>query len=317
MRHLVACRTCHRQFDATGLSPGSSFACSCGARVAVQAALAHDAAVVRCSSCGAAREAGEPACGWCGSEFTLHERDLHTICPQCATRMSDRARHCHACGVAVEPQPPGAGDPALCCPACAARPALVSRALAGGSPLLECDRCAGMWVTPAELRGLVMRAREGTAALRRISEALQPAREPGPDQASGGPGPLYRPPSGGSGPLYRPCVRCGQRMNRTRFAGGTTVVVDYCREHGVWFDGEELPRALAQVLEGQGIRDTDPAPVLPGDRERARELDRLRRETAWRKEGPLAPDRFGGGHDLPRGARLALGVLEAALRLFA
>ncbi len=306
MRHLVACPTCRRQVDATGLSPGEAFPCVCGARVTVGAPRVHDAAVVRCSACGGTRQGGEEACGWCGSAFTLRAQDLHTICPQCATRISDRARFCHACGVPVAAQPPGARDPAQTCPACAARPALLSRVLAGAPPLLECERCAGLWVTPDDLRVLVLRA--GRAGGTEDLAALVP-----------GPAPAARaaPATTASGPLYRPCVRCGERMNRTRFAGRTSVVVDYCRLHGVWFDGDELARALEEVGPGrQVVRGTDGAPTLPGERDRARELGRMQREAAWRAEGPLGRDTFGGAAEPGLGVRVTLGVLEAALRLF-
>ena len=62
MRFLVACPECHRQFDATARPVGSAFPCSCGATVTVPLPDAHDAAVVRCSSCGAPREGMAAAC---------------------------------------------------------------------------------------------------------------------------------------------------------------------------------------------------------------------------------------------------------------
>jgi len=277
MRLLVACTACRRQFDASDRQPGQTFPCVCGATVEVRAARPHDAAVVRCSSCGGTRGAGEPACRWCGSEFTLDERDLNTMCPQCLTRISDRARHCHACGVAVAPQPVGAADPSRPCPICPGGPALRHRALGADLALLECARCGGLWLAPGPLRDLVARA----------SVPGQAAQILGP---LAGKGPAARERPAAAGPLYRACVVCTQRMNRTRFAGRTPVVVDYCREHGVWFDPDELSTAL-DALSRAAKPTVRPPEVLPGDEARAGGLRRERRAafpglgTTWNDGG--------------------------------
>lgn len=283
MRHLVACSACRRQVDATGLGSGATYRCACGRDVTVPVPREHEAAVVRCSSCGASRSGGEPSCRWCGSEFTLHERDLHTLCPACVTRISDRARFCHACGVAVDPQPVGARDPTLTCPACPERTALTARTLGAVPALLECGRCLGLWLGPAELRGLLARAVE-TGGGEALLASLAPAPAPSPGRARRAPRP--------DGPLYRSCVRCGQRMNRTRFAGRTSVVVDACRDHGVWFDADELALAVREVREGRAATGPDGAPLLPGDAARAHEAALRVRRKAWREDGPLPSDRW-------------------------
>jgi len=92
VRLLVACPKCRRQYDASGWAVGSRFRCHCGDVVKVREPKRHDAAVVRCSSCGAPREERDAACRFCGADFTLHERDLHTVCPGCFARVSDSAR---------------------------------------------------------------------------------------------------------------------------------------------------------------------------------------------------------------------------------
>ena len=298
MLHLVACTACRRQYDAGNRAPGTAFSCVCGASVTVGTPKGHDAAVVRCSSCGASRQGGEAACAWCDSEFTIHEQDLHTICPQCFARISDRARHCHHCGVPISPQAIGASDPARTCPTCRGGPALHHRSLGGAPPLLECATCAGLWLAPAELRTLVTRVNAGAAQAREIL------------------GPLERPPAGAPmedarhGPLYRACVVCAQRMNRTRFAGRSGVIVDYCKDHGVWFDAHELARALKGVAEGSAEVDARGQGMVPGDAARQRAARRKEVEEAWMAEGPLFPR--------PRRSDLSFGteVVGAILRLF-
>ncbi len=117
LRPLVACDRCARQFDVSGHDPGELFHCLCGRRLTVPTARPRDAAVVRCSACGGPRQGGAAACGFCGADFTLHERDLHTLCPSCMTRVSDRARYCHHCATLLAPQPLGEVT-ARSCPAC-------------------------------------------------------------------------------------------------------------------------------------------------------------------------------------------------------
>lgn len=303
MRHLVACPDCRRQVDATGQAPGTLYRCVCQREVRVPSPAGHEAAVVRCSSCGASRAEGEQACRWCASEFTLHEQDLQTICPQCMTRIGNRARFCHACGVAVDPQPIGVSDPARCCPVCSGRPALGHRSLPGGPSLLECDRCAGLWIGPGELRTLL----DAAAASGQLLALLGPLGTARPTAPRG---------DASAGPLYRPCVRCGQRMNRTRFAGRTAVVVDYCKDHGVWFDAEELAQALTQVRQGKVERGVRSPARMPGEVGALDPDERRRREEAWRREGPLAPDRFGLPGPGSDGAAGLLGeVLGGLLRL--
>jgi len=66
--------------------------CHCRAAVTVEASRGHDAAVVRRSSCATPREEDTPACRFCRADFTLHQRDLHPVCPLCFAPISDRAR---------------------------------------------------------------------------------------------------------------------------------------------------------------------------------------------------------------------------------
>jgi Zn-finger nucleic acid-binding protein len=57
------------------------------------------------------------------------------------------------------------------------------------------------------------------------------------------------PPS--TGPVrYIPCVSCGQLMNRQVFARISGVVVDVCKDHGVWFDAGEIAAVVAFIEAG-------------------------------------------------------------------
>jgi Zn-finger nucleic acid-binding protein len=51
---------------------------------------------------------------------------------------------------------------------------------------------------------------------------------------------------------YLKCPACGTLMNRQAFGRISGVVVDACRNHGVWFDAGELTQVI-QFLERGGL----------------------------------------------------------------
>ena len=66
--------------------------------------------------------------------------------------------------------------------------------------------------------------------------------------------------------FYRPCVVCGQLMNRINYGHSSGVIVDVCRDHGIWFDADELARILTWLRAGGGVEDGSmarPADTLP------------------------------------------------------
>jgi len=244
VRKLICCPSCNRQFDATRLAVGSRFRCRCGAAIDVPVIDSRDAAVVRCASCGAAREEGSKACGYCGSDFTIHEQDLETTCPSCFARISNSARFCHHCGTAIAPEEVAADPTDRVCPACGDGRFLHSRALGDTRmTVLECGVCAGLWLGAEVFRTLEERARKiapsaaDPVALR--TEATTRARTPQ-----------------GAGPAYRPCPTCRKRMNRVNFERVSGILLDRCRDHGLWFDATELDAALRFIKLG-GERASD------------------------------------------------------------
>jgi Zn-finger nucleic acid-binding protein len=237
MRHLVSCKSCKRQFDASENPVNSRFRCRCGELVTVAVAQAHDSQVIRCSSCGGPREGDAAACPHCGSDFTLHERDMHTICPECCTRISDQAKYCHQCATAICPQESASEQTDLNCPACKIETRLHSRHQ-GESQVsaLECNGCAGLWVGMEVFNRLVDRASRAASPLLTPAKNVPhtPAAPDLPPQRRG----------------YRPCPQCGDLMVRRNYAARSGVIVDFCREHGIWFDSNELSQLLGWLHAG-------------------------------------------------------------------
>ncbi|MCP4201041.1 MAG: hypothetical protein GY769_03820 [bacterium] len=236
LRHLVACVSCLRQFDASGHEGGSRFHCVCGEVIEVREPRPHESAVVRCSACGAPRLHEARSCQFCGSHFTLREQDLDTICPGCAARISREARYCHACALPIAPQGTAGETVEAGCPACGSEHRLSSRALGEERlTILECPRCAGLWLGGPAFQHLEEKARE--RALDWTPERTSTSR----DRVELG---------NALKPLYRPCPDCNKLMNRRNYGQRSGVIVDVCTKHGVWFDMGELARILSWIRDG-------------------------------------------------------------------
>jgi Zn-finger nucleic acid-binding protein/DNA-directed RNA polymerase subunit RPC12/RpoP len=236
MRLLVACPKCKRQYDASTLKVGQRFRCHCGAALSVHEPQGHDAAVVCCAHCGAPRADGALKCAYCGADFTLHERDLDTVCPHCFTRVSNKARFCHFCGTAIHPESMAGESSNLICPACGPEHTLTSRAWSDIS-VMECNRCTGVWLSNESFQHLM----DQTSTESFNSEARENSRLPREPQVEAGP------PDGGK--RYRPCAVCRKLMVKRNFAQ-SGVIIDICRYHGMWFDADELPRILDWIHAG-------------------------------------------------------------------
>lgn len=226
--YLVACASCHAQFDPTGVR-AASFLCHCGARVGNSAPKAVDAPVRRCSACGAALAAGAEACAYCRSVVGAGAGRL--VCPECFARNSGDARFCRSCGVEFRPQPVLSGGEPVSCPVCAID--LTPRSLASLA-VQECERCRGLWVPATNFDALVEHAREG--ARERASDGL---RADTPPQLTSG-GRL----------AYRACPICRQPMHRKNFGRVSGVVIDWCRADGTWLDANELEQIATFVNRG-------------------------------------------------------------------
>ncbi len=69
---------------------------------------------------------------------------------------------------------------------------------------------------------------------------------------------------------YIPCPECRKLMNRKNFSG-SGIVLDWCRDHGSWFDRGELHRIVQFIRDG-GLKKAREREVL----KLKEEEDRLR-----------------------------------------
>ncbi len=244
MRVLVACQDCKRKYDATKREIGSRFRCLCGELLTVQPPQGHESTVIRCSSCGSPREQGINKCSFCDADFTIHERDLNTVCPECLTRVSDKARYCVHCGVQLSAEMIAGEITEAHCPCCDDEVKLAARQFSKSRvSVLECPHCGGLWL--------------GISSFKTLRDRV--AREPSQQEvAEEGPPRLQAAPQKGK-TRYRKCIVCDHLMHRRQYGKGSGVIIDTCRDHGIWFDDGELQQVIEWIrLGGRTDRPIEP-----------------------------------------------------------
>jgi Zn-finger nucleic acid-binding protein len=198
--------------------------CACGPGT-------REAKSVLCPQCGGSIKLGTRACPYCDSTVATCR------CGTCLAWNLAEAAHCQACGKRLGAASEGTARTVACeCPRC--RVKLQSRDYADLS-VEECDKCGGLFLAPGMVEHLVA-ARDAPTGMR----LALPKREVKRDTSV----------------RYLNCPRCGKLMNRQAFGRISGVVLDVCKQHGLWFDGGELAEVIRFVEQG-GL-------------ERARELDR-------------------------------------------
>lgn len=232
---LIACPSCHTQFDAEQIAV-ASFSCRCGKTIENRPIEPKDAAVVRCGSCGAALGPEGSSCSFCGSETLRRPDPTGPVCPECFARTPAGSRFCTACGVAFRPEPLDLPTRELPCPACSVP--MSPRAVAG-TAVDECTRCQGLWIPEGRLERLVERARDAAGGT-----------------SPGAPAPRVR----SGNPFvqrveYRRCPECDAYMQRRNFRRSSGIIVDVCRRHGTWLDPDELEQIAGFVLERRADAD--------------------------------------------------------------
>lgn len=169
-------------------------------------------------------------------------------CPCCSAPVEGNGPVCRYCGSRLDLdlqgwshlQPRGL-SPGLSCPD--GHGALEMLELAGDTPLElgRCSTCLGLFLPLGALERLV--EREGTPVLQVDHRLLQALSE--------------APRSAATTWRYRRCPSCGELMNRTLHGRRSGVVVDRCRDHGLWLDAGELRQLLEWARAGGALLDLD------------------------------------------------------------
>lgn len=97
----------------------------------------------------------------------------------------------------------------------------------GAYQVHECERCHGAFID------------------HRTLELLQEGDAPAP--GTGAPPRIGKPQRPTTPVVYIRCPGCAEVMNRVQFGRQSGIVVDVCRQHGTYFDPQELERAREWV----------------------------------------------------------------------
>lgn len=214
---IISCPQCHLKYDVRAYRPGSSVRCHCGSDLKVPA---HEVSTVRCPSCGGTVDASANRCFFCQSLLTAK------LCPTCGRGVREDAKFCDGCGQSLQSYNlPSLQQTTHQCPRC--QEPLFSQTV-GGYPVEVCDACMGLWIEHGVIDHIYNDAPKGLTPHRPL-----PLPQTSSEQAAG-PKPK----------AYIPCPDCGKMMNPQNYGVRSGVIIDVCRDHGVWFDTDELNKIL-------------------------------------------------------------------------
>ena len=194
--------------------------------------MTHDAGALHCPNCGGPAAAGDANCKYCHAQLAT------VSCPKCFALMFAGSIYCPQCGARRARTEKGAG--AARCPACRD---VMREVEVGGTALLECGKCHGMWIDAAMFEHICA-DREAQAAVLHQWPAATPVRA--------------------AAFHYRPCLACGKMMNRLNFGRLSGTIVDVCKGHGTFLDAGELHQ-IVSFIQGGGL-----------DRARQRQIEDLK-----------------------------------------
>jgi Zn-finger nucleic acid-binding protein len=180
-------------------------------------------ATLNCPTCGAPVSPDATQCAHCGARLAM------VACPSCFGLVFAGAKFCSHCGAAIARTEVAANTTELC-PRCRVN---MQAVVIGKTNLRECTRCEGIWADADSLQQICADKEQQVAVL----GTAAPLPDDGNLEAN---------------IRYVPCPVCNKLMNRVNFAHCSHVVVDVCKEHGTWFDKDEL-RRIVEFIRGGGL----------------------------------------------------------------
>jgi Zn-finger nucleic acid-binding protein len=138
------------------------------------------------------------------------------------------AEFCSHCGARAQRADDSTAAP-LACPRCATALAAV---LVGASRIHDCATCGGVWLDVETFQRI---ANDGE-----VQSGVLAVLAPTPPTATVSAADIR----------YVPCPVCAKLMNRMNFARISGVILDSCKQHGNWFDRDELRRVIEFVRAG-------------------------------------------------------------------
>ena len=205
------------------------------------------AKALNCPNCGAAVQSDRTQCEFCKSR-------LKTVaCNSCLGLMFLGNKFCGHCGASASEVEIVADADAGECPRCKRK---LESLMIDSTHVRECTKCGGFWTNVPTFESICADKERQSAVLGFISSRPVETRD--------------QPPVS-----YVPCPDCKQLMNRSNFARSSGVIIDLCKQHGVWFDSGELPRIIEFIDQGGLARAREKELIaLKDERARIREEQR-------------------------------------------
>lgn len=176
---------------------------------------------LNCPNCGAGALSDQNRCDYC------HSRLKTMACPACFGLQFIGSLHCSHCGEktvkGVEKETRNLGK----CPRC--KISLNSLKIQDVT-LGECQKCGGFWSDAETFENICAEKESQANVLGFIGNKDFPKQTIAIN--------------------YVPCPDCKNLMNRNNFARSSGVILDICKQHGVWFDAEELPKIIEFIRQG-------------------------------------------------------------------
>src|SRR6266567_2878532 len=213
--------------------------------------LFMEAETLNCPMCGSPASPQSSRCDHCGARLAT------VACPSCFGMMFVGSKFCSHCGAqAARTELPGA--PPQLCPRCRVE---MNAVLIGKTDLRECPRCQGIWADSASLQQICT-DQERQSAVLGMATPLPTTDPDAPEKVS-----------------YVPCPICENLMNRVNFANCSHVVVDVCKQHGTWFDRDEL-RRIVEFIRAGGLESARAKEIAELEAQR-RQLKAAKLADAW------------------------------------
>jgi Zn-finger nucleic acid-binding protein len=125
-------------------------------------------------------------------------------------------------------------ESARTCPRCSVSLKTIDLRINDRFLIERCDHCLGLFFDPGELESLLEATVSNVFEINR-SKLDDINRSMSPDSET---------------VVYLKCPVCSKLMNRVNFGTKSGVIVDRCRDHGVWLDGGELRRLFEWMKAG-------------------------------------------------------------------
>lgn len=212
---------------------------------------------LNCPNCGGAVMSDRTQCEFCRSR-------LKTVgCPSCLGSMFLGSKYCTHCGTKASEVTVVDDKETGVCPRC--RIGLQSLKI-DNVYIRDCRKCGGFWSGIDTFESICADRESQASVLGFVKSDAHPDSHPATIS-------------------YVPCPDCDQLMNRSNFARSSGVIIDICKQHGVWFDADELPKIIAFIRQGGMARAREKEKIAIEDERMKLKDDKRRLDLIERRAG--------------------------------